>query len=259
MNGRRQALSYGFMESVRLSIVGPPTLLMICAFVAGAGKSTLWCVTPQPTFVDIVYISVTSSSIIKDLESMRASGLASVAYYYFDFRDTRKQDLRGLLSSLLVQLCTRSDHGYDILSSLYRTHQNGSRQPGEVDLIRCLKDVLAVPGHGKAYIILDAMDESPNPGIPSPREGALQLIEELVDLRHPDLRVCITSRPEVDIQTVLKPLASHAVSLHDEGGQRRDINAYIESVVKSDANMRKWRPEDRQLVINSLSQKANGM
>ena len=191
--------------------------------------------------------------------------MASIIYYYFDFKDTGKQDRRGLLSSLLTQLCTQSYdsyRGYDILSSLYETHKNGSRQPSEIDLIRCLKDVLALPGHGKVYIIVDAIDESPNkPGIPSPCEKVLQLMEELVDLHHPNIRICLTSRLEVDIRMVLEPLASHAVSLHDELGQRSDIISYIESVVVSDANMpvRRWRLEDRQMVIDSLSGKANGM
>jgi hypothetical protein len=203
---------------------------------------------------------VTSSSIIKDIESIRETGLASVAYYYFDFKDTGKQDRRGLLSSLIIQLCTQSPHRYDILSSLYEKHKNGSRQPNEVDLIQCLKDVLALPGHGRLYIIVDALDESPNrPGIPSPREKVLQLMKDLVGLRQPDTQVCITSRPEVDIRTLLEPLASHTLSLHDEAGQSRDIVNYVKSVVESDANMRKWRPDDRQLVIDSLSQKANGM
>jgi hypothetical protein len=203
---------------------------------------------------------MTSSSIIKDIESIRATGLASVAYYYVDYKDTGKQDCRGLLSSLLTQLCTRSHHGYDILSSLYEAHEKGLRQPSEVDLIRCLKDVLALPGHGRVYIVVDAVDESPNrPGIPSPREKVLHLMKELLDLHHPHLRVCITSRPEVDIRMVLETLASHAMSLHDEGGQRSDIINYVKSVVESDANMRRWRAEDRQLVVDSLSQKANGM
>ena len=202
---------------------------------------------------------MTSSSIIKDIESIRATGLASIAYYYFDFKDTGKQDRRGLLSSLLTQLCTRSHHGHDILSTLYEAHENGSRQPSEVDLIRCLKKVLALPGR-RVYIIVDAMDESPNkPGIPSPREKVLQLMNELVDPRHPNLRVCITSRPEADIRTVLEPLMSHAVSLHGEGGQKRDIIDYIQSVVDSDVKMRRWRQEDRLLVIDSLSKKVNGM
>jgi hypothetical protein len=111
------------------------------------------------------------------------------------------------------------------------------------------------------YIIVDAVDESPNkPGIPSLREKVLRLMEEFVDLRHPDIRLCITSRPEVDIRTALEPLASHTVSLHDERGQRRDIINYIQSVAESDANMlRRWRAEDRQLIINSLSKNANVM
>ena len=225
---------------------------------------------------------------------MCATGLVSVAYYYFDFKDAGKQNRRGLLSSLLTQLCTRSHHCFDILSNLYEEHENGSQQPKEVDLIQCLKDVLALPGHGRVYIVVDAVDESPNkPGIPSPREKVLQLIEELVNLRHsgtvqrhaetrhattvdlqtvdlrhaetaalchPDIRLCITSRPEVDIRTALETLASHTVSLHDERGQRRDIINYIESVVESDPNMRRrWRAEDRQLIINSLSENAHGM
>jgi hypothetical protein len=203
---------------------------------------------------------VTSSSIIKDIESTRAAGLASIAYFYFDFKDTGKQDRRGLLSSLLIQLCMRSHPGYDILSNLYEAYEYGLRQPSEVDLIQCYKKVLALPGHGKVYMIVDALDESPNkPGIPSPREKVLQLIKELVNLRHPDIRVCVTSRPEVDIRTVLEPLASHDVSLHDQAGQRSDIVNYVKSVVDSDTNLRKWRRKDRQLVIDTLSQKANGM
>ena len=205
---------------------------------------------------------MTSSSIIEDTKSIRATGLASVAYYYFDFKDTGKQDRRGLLSSLLSQLCTRN-HGYDILSKLYEAHENGSRQPKEADLIRCLKNVLELPSYGRVYIIVDAVDESPNkPGIPSPREKVLQLMKELVGPEVPlnrGLRVCITSRPEVDIRTSLEFPITNVVSLHDEGGQRSDIANYIKSVVEFDANMRRWRPEDRQMVIDSLSQKAKGM
>ena len=203
---------------------------------------------------------VASSSIIEDIKSIRLTGLALVAYYYFDFKDTGKQDRRGLLSSLLTQLCTQSHYGYNMLSKLYEAHEKGSQQPKEATLIGCLEDILSFSGYGRVYIIVDAVDESPNnPGIPSPREKVLQLIKDLVDLPHPGIRVCITSRPEVDIRTVIEPLASHTVSLHDEGGQKRDIINYIKFVVRSDANMRKWRQEDWQLVIDLLSQKANGM
>jgi hypothetical protein len=120
--------------------------------------------------------------------------------------------------------------------------------------------VLEISGQGRVYIVVDAVDEClNNPGIPSPRENVLRHFKELVDLRHPDIRACITSRPEVDIRMVFGPLASHAVSLHDQAGQK--ILNYVKSAVtvESDANMRRWRRGDRQLVINTLSQNANGM
>lgn len=190
--------------------------------------------------------------------------MASIAYYYFDFKDPEKQNCRGLVSSLITQLCTRrSQYSYDILSSFYEAHDNGSRLPSEVDLIRGLKNVLEISGQGRVYVIVDAVDECAvneclnNPG--SPRENVLRLLKELVDLRHPDIRVCITSRPDVDIRTVFGPLASHAVSLHDQLGQKGDIIDYVKSVIESEANTRRWRQGDRQLVINTLSQNANGM
>jgi len=110
------------------------------------------------------------------------------------------------------------------------------------------------------YIILDALDECPSTsGFPTPREEVLDLLEDLVGLNLPGLRICVTSRPEIDIRDVLDPLKPLNMSLHDESGQRQDILDYISNVVHSDRKMRKWRPEDKQLVIDTLSAKADGM
>jgi hypothetical protein len=54
-------------------------------------------------------------------------------------------------------------------------------------------------------------------------------------------------------------LTTLKISLHEEGGQKEDIIKYIESVVHSDRRMRKWREEDQNLVIDTLSQNADGM
>jgi hypothetical protein len=45
-----------------------------------------------------------SSTIIEDINTMQKSGLASLAFFYCDFREEEKKHRRGLLSSLLVQL-----------------------------------------------------------------------------------------------------------------------------------------------------------
>jgi hypothetical protein len=86
-----------------------------------------------------------------------------------------------------------------------------------------------------------------------------RLVKELVGLRRPNLRLCITSRPEFDIRTTLKPLAIQQVSLHDESGQKQDIIDYVTSVVRSDERMKRWRDDDKTMVIEKLTEKADGM
>jgi hypothetical protein len=191
---------------------------------------------------------------------LRDSGNASIAYFYFDFRDTDKQRLRNMLPSLLIQLSARSDSRFDTLSRLYSDHDDGVQKPTDCAMIECLKEMLTLPLQGPTYIILDALDECPNnSGIPSPRKEVLQLINELVDLRLPTLHICATSRPEIDIQAILQHLTPHPVSLHDESGQKQDIVDYVTSFVHSDDTMRRWRDEDKELVIETLSEKADGM
>ena len=191
---------------------------------------------------------------------MSDAGSAFLAYFYFDFKDTEKQDSRALLSSLLIQLSNQSDQFCDVLHGLYSEHQDGSQQPNHASLLRCLKSMLAVADSGPVYLIMDALDECPNDsGMPSSREKVLMTVQELVEFKHPTLRLCVTSRPEYDIRTTLEPLATQQVSLHDECGQRQDINDYITSVVHSDGKMKKWRDAEKDIVIEKLTAKADGM
>ena len=200
------------------------------------------------------------SAVIQNIEGMHAAGLAMMAYYYFDFRDVKKQDCYGLLSSLVSQLSSESDSCFSIISQLYSDHGHGIRKPDIDVLKKCMTDMLSLPGQAPIYIIVDAVDECPNiSGTPSAREEVLGLIEELVDLKLPNVHLCVASRPEIDIRMVLEPLTSLKLSLHDESGQKEDIIKYIKSAVRSDRRMRKWREEDQTLVIDTLSQNADGM
>ena len=185
-----------------------------------------------------------------------------IAYYYFDFKDIAKRDVRGLLSSLLMQLADGSERCRSALSELYTTCGDGSEQPSEDALAQCVNKMLELPGQVPVYIIVDALDECPNnTGSPSPRKKVLGLMADLVGWKHTNLYLCITSRPEQDIQSILNPLAptSSRVSLHEEGGQRQDINNYIRSFVRTDESMRRWREEDKELVINTLTERAQCM
>ena len=200
------------------------------------------------------------SAMIEEIEDKRTAGLATMAYYYFDFRDVKKQDRYGLLSSLASQLSAELDSCYQVLSRLFSNHAGGTRKPTTSALTKCMKDMLSLPGQGSIYMIIDGVDECPNfPGRPSARDEVLELIEELVDLKLPNLHLCVASRPEMDIRVVLEPLTTLKISLHDERGQKEDIIKYIESVVRSDKSMRRWNEGDKRLVVNTLSDKSDGM
>jgi len=191
---------------------------------------------------------------------MRQMGLITISMFYFDFRDRGKQELRHLLSSILIQLCSLSNRFSEIISALYQNHNRGSRQPSEDELMECLKSMLRLPGQGELYLIIDALDECPNcSGYPTSRKRVLGAIQALIELQLPHVHFCVTSRPEIDIRDALDPLVNYNMALHDQAGQNQDILNYINDFVLFDPSVRRWREEDKQLVIETLAKKSGGM
>ncbi|KAH9172803.1 hypothetical protein EDB89DRAFT_2095778, partial [Lactarius sanguifluus] len=204
--------------------------------------------------------SVLCSAIIQRILSLRHGGRASMAYFYFDFRDDNKKHRHNLLPSLLFQFATHSIPCCDIMSRVYSAHGKGTQQPSDDVLITCLKDMLSAMTQHPIYIILDALDECPNTsGVRSPRDRVFGLVKSLLDLGLSNLHICVTSRPEIDIRICLEPLTSLRVSLHDQTGHRKDIAKYIRSEADVVANQKRWREDDKRLVIEMLSEKADGM
>jgi hypothetical protein len=233
----------------------PPTPI----FVAGSGKSVLWFVISG--YCSLYSLRLLSSSgIIEDIKAQREAGSAIMAYFYCDFRDEDKQNCRSLVLSIISQLCAQSNLCCNALSRVYLAHDKGAQKPSDDTLAKCLAEMVSLPAQGPIYIIVDAIDECPNnSGLPTPREEVLDLIDNLVGLRLPNLHICVTSRPEIDIQSTLEPLTTLCVSLHNQTGQKEDIVDYVSSVVHSDKKMRRWREEDRNLVVDTLSERADGM
>jgi hypothetical protein len=109
-------------------------------------------------------ILLVSSTIIEDILTLQKSGLASLAFFYCDFRDDQKKDLRGLLVSLLVQLGDQSVAYSTILSNFYVAHGRGSQHAADCELLECLKNMLRLSGQPTVHIIIGAIDECPMTG-----------------------------------------------------------------------------------------------
>jgi hypothetical protein len=224
-------------------------------FIAGSGKTFLRYVAPLRVLSVIEFMSTTTSSaIIREIKNtLSDSGKAHIAFFYFD-AEKDSLDFRALLSSLLFQLFGQSDQFSCVLRELYSKYR--TEKPPISSLVQCLKDMLSLAGQPPIYLVFDALDECPDSGMPPSREKVLDLVEELVGLRHPNLRLCVTSRPEYDIRSALEPMATQHISLHDEPGQKKDIENYVDSVIRS---MNKWTVEDQDMVIKTLEEKADGM
>jgi hypothetical protein len=123
-----------------------------------------------------------------------------------------------------------------------------------------LEDILKVPGQAPIFLIVDALDECSNTSpMPSHREKVLGLLEKIINWQLPNLRICVTSRPEIDIKVILGPLTFRSISLENERGQMEDIENYIKSVVEKDPRNRRWTRQDKQMVIDVLTRNADGM
>jgi archaellum biogenesis ATPase FlaH len=201
---------------------------------------------------------LTSSTIIKDINDTEPGHFG---FFFFDFMDPGKSNARSLLSSLIVQLSDQSNDLFNDPLRLYSSHRNNSQPPSVDALTQCLEDMLrvALAHEVPVYLIIDALDECPFTN--EQRREVLTLVEKFVKLNLPNLRICVTSRQEADIQDTLEPLTrltSASISLHSDCGQMNDIANFVRSEVLFYANLQRWWEEDKEFAIKTLQDKANG-
>ncbi|KAJ7637982.1 hypothetical protein DFH06DRAFT_1002097, partial [Mycena polygramma] len=83
-----------------------------------------------------------------------------IAYFYFDFRDEKKQLLENMFRSIIMQLSEQSPTPYFVLDEQFESCQ-GQMLPAYNDLLVMLDAVLTQ--FTCAYIVLDALDECSEP------------------------------------------------------------------------------------------------
>jgi hypothetical protein len=174
-----------------------------------------------------------------------------MAYFYFSFSDSAKQQCANMLRSLLAQIASQVDISPDSLASLHRTYKL-SAPPTEA-LKRCIQNLVEEMPFLHVYIIVDAVDEIPNT---DGREEACKLLEELSE--GPKSHVLMTSRREHDITEY----TSECIGITDISIQNpdvdHDIQLYVREQLKEDKKLKKWsaiHPE----IEEALSRQADGM
>ncbi|KAJ6492479.1 hypothetical protein C8R47DRAFT_1270699 [Mycena vitilis] len=129
--------------------------------ISGTGKSVL--------------SSITINHLIdyrpaKVVNSHTANPNSGIAYFYFDFRDERKQLVETMLRSIVMQLSEQTPTPYSVLDQHFKSCQ-GMKFSTYTDLLVMLDTILGQ--FTGTYIVLDALDEC------SEHDGLVRFISTL--------------------------------------------------------------------------------
>ena len=169
-----------------------------------------------------------------------------ILFYYFDFRNERKQKMRSLLLSLIAQICVRADYiPQNIQEAFYKGASLDKRSLTDMFTALALDC-----GHVK--IVVDALDES------SERPELLELLEILGKNFMGTVQWLVTSRNEQDIETTLARCTPFIISLN-KTLVNDDIRLHIDSCLVRDPVLRSRPAWVKDRISETLIFKAGGM
>ncbi|KAF0315082.1 ankyrin repeat protein [Colletotrichum asianum] len=176
-----------------------------------------------------------STAIETILEHQKSSQDIGVAFFFFAFDDTGKQDASALLRALILQLSGKqsSISPFSHLSNLYESCRNST--PRDKALLDCLHQLSRSFKH--TYIIVDALDESPRD---KHRQNVLDILTTIRGWVEPSVHLLVTSRDEVDIRDTLDPSPDEFIAVRNEASDK-DIALYITQSLRNRPQLRKWK------------------
>jgi hypothetical protein len=177
-----------------------------------------------------------------------------MAYFYFDFNDTQKQDPELMLRSLLCQLLQSSVGIPKGVDALFSSCENGKRQPPLHMLLEVTRQ--AMQEFTQVYVILDALDEC------TQRSELMDMLETVARWQLDNLHLLMTSRKERDIETCLESYVREedTVCLQRDVVDQ-DIQRYVQQRLRDKKSLAKWTKDAAisQEVEDALMRGAHGM
>ncbi|KAF7899526.1 hypothetical protein EAF00_003862 [Botryotinia globosa] len=178
-----------------------------------------------------------------------------IAYYYFSFNETEKQNANNLLCSILIQLLVKYDAALDGALAIYKDIQ--FTIPQLETLKAMLKAALMMPG--TFYRILDAVDECPRGYEQGNRQVVCELLREVSSWAYISLHLFMTSRKEADIKGIIDEIPKVSTFLIRNEHVNSDTRQYVKTQLENDTKLRKWPPEIETEIEMTLGDSANGM
>ena len=194
--------------------------------------------------------TILSSTIIEDL--LQELPEEPIAYFYFDFNDSTKQYTDKMLRSLTNQLFSDCQPIPEPVVSLFKSCQDGDRQPRTQDLLRLLSTLIC--SSDRTFIVLDALDECED------REELIDSIMEIVAWVPGRLNLIMTSREIKDLATLIdSKLGQQSRTFIQNERVDDDIRSYVHSKLQNSRHFERWQPAVRTETEQKLAGRSDGM
>ena len=192
------------------------------------------------------------STIIRHL--IAKYGDASVAYFYFDFKDSAKQDVISLIGSWISQIARTQKPLPNVLVSLFHRHSvrdpERPSQPTVYELTLALKNMMRLGS--PIFLLVDALDECRQ------RSLLLETLSAFFNEDSPNWRIVCTSRAEVDIQRDLSRHEIKELRIQNHHVDH-DVSLYVRAVLDNDERLSTHRQGIKNLIEAELVGGAKGM
>ena len=198
--------------------------------------------------------TVLTSTVVEHIQYSLASKDkgTSLAYFYIDYRNPAKQDLDACLATLVKQLVNQNPDGMLQLERLRQQKQRAlSQNLTTSEYISILRDL--ANSQKKVYVVIDALDEAPNPG------AFVDVLKQLSDRNYrPTMAVLISSRNDTNLESILMPVIAYHVLVSNED----DVRLFIATEVNKRFASGKLKVPDVGLIdltISKLVARADGL
>ncbi|KXG53391.1 uncharacterized protein PGRI_004410 [Penicillium griseofulvum] len=171
-------------------------------------------------------------------------------YYYFDFKDRKRQTFDGFIRSAIAQICQQSTVFPREVMNLYEDKSKKGQDPSQATLVETLLMLLKQPG--KTYIILDALDEC------LAQNEIFDLILRIKEGTAWLANILVTSRMERQIETGLQDMVTRSIPLRGPKVDE-DIQTLVRHVLKSDPVLRKRPIQMKKEMEIAIMNGASGM
>ncbi|PQE33508.1 hypothetical protein CJF32_00003381 [Rutstroemia sp. NJR-2017a WRK4] len=201
--------------------------------------------------------TVLCSTVVEDVQDFCSSDSGHlVAFYYFSFSDSQKQNTTNFLRSILAQMIKQSNKAFHTAAPLYNDTDDPELQ------LHALKAMLRaiIAAHGYVFIVADALDECPRAtATQDERQLVSETLEEIISWKLDSLHLMITSRKIADLESMIHGIPGVVTVFIQNDHVDADTRLYVASELQKDKKLRSWPPGIRTEIETTLERGANGM